>query len=529
MRTIVLSGFMATGKSTVGPIVAERLGMEFVDTDTLIEKEAGRSVPTIWREDGEAAFRAREAALAERLLAEDESAGRGRVIAFGGGTVTVHRTRRLALDRAIVVTLSASPETVVGRVANLAARPNLGIGDPAERARELTEQRAEAYAECHLALATDAMEPDAIADAVVALAARDPLVVPLGGRTYVIDTCHDSPDILTDAVARCAPSSVLLVTDATVQRARGAAVEQALAPLALPGIRVALPAGERHKTLASVAMIWDAALGTGVDRDALVVAVGGGVVGDLAGFAASSLLRGVRVIQVPTTLLAMVDASVGGKTGFDHPAGKNLLGAFHQPSAVVVDLAHLSTLPARERIAGLAEIVKIAVATDAPLFESLESSAERLRAGEVEALHPIVRAAIRAKIRVVRDDEREAGVRALLNLGHTIGHALEAHGGYSRHLHGEAVAIGTVAELRASAALGFTPADVVERTRALMVRLGLPVDAREGEIAASWPFVSADKKRTKDAVRLPVVTALGASRVERVRLAELQRVAIART
>src|SRR5262249_31247532 len=159
--------------------------------------------------------------------------------------------------------------------------------------------------------------------------------VPLGARTYAIDVTRGEPARLTDAIACLAPSTVIVVTDANVQRARGADLDRALGPLAMQGVRVTLPAGEIHKTLTTVGTIWDAALGAGVDRDALVVAFGGGVVGDLAGFAASALLRGVRVLQVPTTLLAMVDASVGGKTGFDHPTGKNLLGAFHQPSGVV--------------------------------------------------------------------------------------------------------------------------------------------------------------------------------------------------
>ena len=523
MRTIVLSGFMATGKSTVGPLLAARLGVPFVDTDDALARDAGRSVPELWRDEGEAAFRAREGALIERLLTEDAPV---RVIAFEGGAITVKRTRRLALDRAIVVTLTATPETIAARASSLEDRPNLAIGDPVDRARYLLELREEAYAECHAVLATDAVDPFAIVESIVALAGRDPLVMPLGSRTYRIDVGAGAPALLTDAVAGLAPSGVILVSDANVKRARGVAIEAALAPLALPGIRVTLPAGERHKTIASVGMIWDAALGSGVDRDVLVVAVGGGVVGDLAGFAASSLLRGVRVLQVPTTLLAMVDASVGGKTGFDHPAGKNLVGAFHQPSAVVADLAHLATLPARERTSGLAEIVKIALATDAQLLALLERDAAALAAGELEALLPAVRASIDAKIRVVRDDEREGGRRALLNLGHTIGHAIEAHGGYTHRLHGEAVAIGTVAELRATTRLGLTPAGIVERARSLFARLGLPVDANAGEIAASWTFVSADKKRLRDHLRIPVVTAPGESHVDRIALRDIQRAAL---
>ncbi len=519
MRPVVLSGFMGTGKTTIGPAVAARLGVPFVDTDAEIERAAGKRVPELWKAEGEASFRARELALVELLLSD----GVDRVIAFGGGTVTIERARRLAVDRAVVVTLTASPETIVARAPDLASRPNLAVGgDPVVRARELLSLRADAYAECHLALSTDTLDPDAAAEAVVALVSRDPLLVPLGARSYVIDLCLDEPARLTDAIARCAPSSVILVTDSHVQRARGAAIEAALRPLAMGGTRVALPPGEQNKTLASVSTIWDAALGAGVDRDALVVAAGGGVVGDLAGFAAACLLRGVRFLQVPTTLLAMVDSSVGGKTGFDHPAGKNLLGAFHQPSAVVADLAHLATLPARERRAGLAEVVKIALATDEALLALVEADPAALARGDAGPLAPVVRAAIHAKIRVVRDDEREQGLRALLNLGHTIGHALEAQGGYARWLHGEAVAIGTVAEMRATAALGWTPPALVARAEAAMASLGLPCRVERADLASAWHFVASDKKRTRDAVRLPVVTGPGQAEVRRVSLSDLR-------
>lgn len=519
MRSVVLSGFMATGKTTVGPALAARLGVPFVDTDAEIERVAGRSVPAIWRDEGEAAFRAREGALVERLL----GTGEPKVVAFGGGTVTVARTRRFAVDHALVVTLTASAETIAARVPDLAGRPNLAVGgDAVTRARELLTARAEAYAECHLSLSTETLEPDAVVDAIVALVERDPLLVPLGARSYGIDVCEGEPSRLTDAIARCAPSSIVLVTDSNVRRARGEAIEAALEPLAIERTRVTLPPGESHKTLASVGAIWDAALGAGVDRDALVVAAGGGVVGDLAGFAAACLLRGVRFVQVPTTLLAMVDASVGGKTGFDHPAGKNLVGAFHQPRAVVADLAHLSTLPPRERTAGLAEVAKIALACDAALLDRLERDAAALARGDHDALRPVVRAAIEAKIRVVRDDERESGARALLNVGHTVGHALEAHGGYAHWLHGEAVALGIVAEMEATAALGLTPPALVERARALLAALGLPTRVAGGELAASWPYVASDKKRARDAVRLPIVTGPGRAHVERVGLSALQ-------
>jgi 3-dehydroquinate synthetase len=218
----------------------------------------------------------------------------------------------------------------------------------------------------------------------------------------------------------------------------------------------------------------------------------------------------------------MVDSSVGGKTGFDHAVGKNLIGAFHQPSAVVADLDHLTTLPVRERRAGMAEIVKIAFATDEALLGALERDRAGLGRGDVDVLLPIVRRAIDAKIRIVRDDERESGPRALLNLGHTLGHALETYGGYSRWLHGEAVALGTLAEMRASARMGHTPADLVSRAAALFEALGLPTEASPADLAASWRFVGGDKKRTGTQIKLPVVTGAGASHVERVEMAALR-------
>lgn len=518
MKPVVLSGFMGTGKSTAGPWLAKHLGVPFVDTDAEIERAAGERIADLWKREGEAAFRAREAALIGELLA----AGTARVIAVGGGALMAPALRRRAIDSAHVVTLSASPEALMARMPDLATRPNLAGQDPLARAKELLAARGPAYAECHLSVATDTTDVAGLVDAVTRAIARDPLLVPLGERSYTIDVCVDEPARLAEAVTRCAPTSLVVVTDANVKAARGAAIAGALAPLRLPMREVVLEPGERNKNLDAVSSIWDAALDARVDRNALVVAAGGGVVGDLAGFAAACLLRGVRFVQAPTTLLSMVDSSVGGKTGFDHRTGKNLIGAFHQPSAVVADLAHLSTLNARERAAGLAEVVKIALATDEKLLLELEAHAPALARGEVEALRPIVRAAIDAKIRVVRDDERESGPRALLNLGHTVGHALEGHGGFDRWLHGEAVALGTVIEMRATAAMGMTPRELVERSSALFEELGLPSTVSAADVQAAWPFVGSDKKRGGSALALPVVTRAGQAHVERVALTALR-------
>lgn len=514
MRSVVLSGFMATGKSTVGRLVADALGLPFLDTDARIAEETGRTVGELFAAEGEARFRDREARTILPLLAD----GVARVIAFGGGSMTIPRVRHAALEAATVITLTAAPETIAARAVSIAERPNLGAASPLERARDLLALRREVYGECHGSIATDALSPEEIAARVVALAERDAVAIPLGSRSYAVELGDARPGHLTAALEALAPSSLVTVTDENVVTMRASWLDAALASLDLRETRVVLRPGEAFKSIASVSRVWDAALEAGIDRQAVVVAFGGGVVGDLAGFAASTLLRGVRCVQAPTTLLAMVDSSVGGKTGFDHAAGKNLLGAFFQPSRVVVDLEHLKTLPPRERRAGLAEVVKIALVRDAPLFATLEQNAEAIAKGDRAVLRDVVRAAIVAKMRVVREDEHEEGVRALLNLGHTVGHALESHGGYARWLHGEAIAIGTVLEIAAAERLGLSPAGASRQAAALFERFGLPTSVDAAAIEAAWPYVMSDKKRTRTAVKLPVVTARGEGRVERVEL-----------
>lgn len=518
MRTVVLSGFMATGKSTVGRLVAAELGLPFLDTDAIVAEGAGKTVGELFASEGEAKFRDREARIILPLLAD----GVARVISFGGGSMTIPRVRHAALEAATVITLTATPETIAARAVSPSERPNLGGASVVDRARDLLALRREVYGECHASVVTDGRPPEEIAAEIVDIAKRDMVAVPLGTRSYVVELTAERPDVLTRVLRDLAPSALVTVTDENLVTMRGAFLDAAIEPVAVRETRVVLPPGEQHKTLASISRVWDAALSAGIDRQAVVVAFGGGVVGDLAGFAASTLLRGLRCVQVPTTLLSMVDSSVGGKTGFDHAAGKNLLGAFFQPSRVVLDLEHLKTLPPRERAAGLAEVVKIALVRDAPLLALLESNADAIARGDRAVLRDVVRASVVAKMRVVREDEHETGVRALLNLGHTVGHALEAYGGYARWLHGEAVAIGTVLEIAAAERLGFTPAGTHERAAELLGRFKLPTTVDAAVLAAAWPYVMNDKKRTRTAVKLPIVTAPGEARVERVELDALR-------
>jgi shikimate kinase/3-dehydroquinate synthase len=516
MKSIVLSGFMATGKSTVARALAARLGLPLVDTDDELAKATGKSIPDLWRSEGEAAFRARELELVRTLFSTDTP----RVIAFGGGTVTSREA--LALEKALVVTLTALAQTSIGRAGPLENRPNLISANPLARAQDLIDARSGVYSECHLSLATDGVAVDSLVDAIVPLIDRNPIAMPLGARSYVIDVVNENPATLTDAIARLAPSSLVVVTDSHVQRARGKSLEAALHPLAIPAAHLTLAPGEENKNLINVSAIWDAALGANVDRDTLVVAFGGGVIGDMAGFAASALLRGVRFVGVPTTLLAMVDASVGGKTGFDHSSGKNLIGAFHQPSAVVADVAHLATLSPRDRCSGLAEVVKIALTRDAAFFERLEATADAAYGGSPQILVEYIRYSIALKSAIVRDDERERGDRAILNFGHTVGHALEAHGNFTRYRHGEAVALGMLAELAIGAELGVTRPELFTRTRDLLGRLGLPTSVTASELGAAWSFIASDKKRSHGTIRLPLPATLGSAVVHTIPIPSLK-------
>jgi len=302
-----------------------------------------------------------------------------------------------------------------------------------------------------------------------------------------------------------------LVTDRRVGRLHG---RRALAALARAGVTarlVVVPAGERSKSPARLAALWDAFAGFDLDRQGLVVALGGGVVGDLAGFAAATWLRGVDWIGVPTTVIAQVDSALGGKTGIDLDAGKNLVGAFHQPSGVLVDPDLLATLPARHRRAGLAEVVKTGFAVDAALFRRTERDAAALAAGEPAAIERAVRGALTAKARVVQRDprEREGGGRAALNFGHTLGHAIEAARGYRGVFHGEAVAIGLRAAAALSTRLAGLDSRAARRLERLLDGLGLPRRIPPIRVARLLRAMRQDKKRRGGRVRWSLTTRVG--------------------
>lgn len=324
--------------------------------------------------------------------------------------------------------------------------------------------------------------------------ARD-LTVELGARTYPVHIRHDAaPELVERIAAMAAGGRVIIISDDTVAPLHAAPIAAALEARGLRAPLLSFPAGEPNKTLATVEALYTRALDAGVDRKTPIIALGGGVVGDVAGFVAATLLRGLPWALVPTTVLSQVDSSVGGKTGVDLPRGKNLVGAFHQPAWVFVDVAHLRTLPPREIRAGLAEAIKHAALADPDLLDRITRDGARLAAGEPEAIAAILPETIAIKAAVVAEDEREAGRRAILNFGHTLGHALEAADGYTALRHGEAVALGMRFAARLSVELcGLEPA-AVRRLDAALDACGLPADWAARIDDAVLDRIGADKK-----------------------------------
>jgi 3-dehydroquinate synthase len=501
---ITLIGAFGTGKSTVARLVAERLGWEAVDVDDLIVAEAGREVDALFAEEGEAAWRRREGAALAMLAGRDRI-----VVAAGGGATVVDTTRRAVVGAGLVVCLTATPETVVARLESKAGRPRpmAGGGDRLARTRRLLDQRAAMYALADFAVATDFLTPEEVAAEVmrlyqtygerawsrpgrVAELSRTPSVLPpvidAPGESIIVRAASGEYPVyvgwgelerLGEHTGRATGARrVFLLSDANVLPRWGEAALSSLRSAGLEADALALPAGEASKDMAGFAAALDWLASRRAERRDAIVNLGGGMVGDLGGFVAGVYMRGLSYVQAPTSLLAMVDASIGGKTAINHAGAKNLAGLFYQPRAVVADVSLLATLPRRALVEGLAEVIKHALILDPALLSLLEERLEGVLALEQELSVEVVRRSMEVKAAIVSEDERETGGRReLLNYGHTLGHALEAAGGYEALLHGEAVAIGMLAAAEIGRRMGMTPAALVARQRALVERAGLPL------------------------------------------------------
>ena len=506
---------MGAGKSTVAGAVADQLGTRAIDLDERVEELAEKTIPEVFAEGGENAFRT----LERRALAE-LPADTG-VVALGGGTVVDNATRQSLLSTGIVVTLTASPATLAERVGAATNRPLLG-SDPLPDLERIIEARAPAYAEAHAVIDTEAFDPNAIAAEVVAVRNRAPIVVPLGLRTYRVEVGRGVRHRVGIYAAEHAAGDAVLVFDGDEDRPWPEDAVQDLTAVGKPPIEVRLPGDEASKSIASVEKIWDTALEREVDRRAIVIGVGGGVIGDLTGFAASTLLRGVALGQVPTTLLSMVDSSVGGKTGFNRARGKNLVGTFCQPKFVLCDVDTLSTLSTEERISGFAEAVKSAWLDSEESVAMLERDADALLEGDPDATIRAVRMSVTLKSRVVHEDEREAGRRMLLNLGHTVCHGLEAASDYRGLRHGEGVALGMIAAMRVAGKLGGGRVEEAERLTELLRRLGLPIDLDRRLDERVLGFIGSDKKRRGSQIHFVIPGLPGQTAIELLGLDEVR-------
>jgi shikimate kinase/3-dehydroquinate synthase len=479
---LVFIGFMGSGKSTAAAATATRLGVQALDSDLLLEEEFGHSITTEFQRNGEAAFREREEGQVCALLDQADPLA---VIALGGGAVLSAHVRA-ALQAHRVVLLEVDPQLAWERARD-SARP---LARERERFLALYEQRRELYEEVAditvlWARAASGEYPVIVGRALLAdpwlLSALWPLDRSVSRSFYVSD----------QTVAALHPPPV----GAAPVPGAAHALEAAHAPEAAHAL-ISIPPGERHKTLASAQRVWEWLAQEGATRADHLVALGGGVVGDLAGFCAATYQRGVPVVQLPTTVVAQVDSAYGGKTGVDLPQAKNYVGAYHQPAGVIVDPEVLQTLPAEELHAGWVEVLKTALIAGGELWQRVAAG------GELD--ERMILACARTKLAVVAQDERDSGRRQVLNLGHTVGHAIETATGYTRYRHGEAVGLGLLAALR----LSELP-ELRVQVRELLQARGLPVTLAGADVDDVVAMTKRDKKRLRESVPFVLVRAPG--------------------
>ncbi|HEU5203988.1 MAG TPA: bifunctional shikimate kinase/3-dehydroquinate synthase [Candidatus Limnocylindrales bacterium] len=518
---VVLVGLPGSGKSAIGRRLAQRHHVPFIDLDERIETRAGRRIPEIFEEEGEAAFRAHERGAIRELGEADASEAVSRVVATGGGAVVDPRNRWALYRGRMAVWLDGRPEVLAQRLRRSPnVRPLIVGRDPVAAVRDLAARREQFYAAAAVRI-NGVGEVHGVLGAVEQAVAepRTAATKLLDAKTslgrYVLGE-HIATDEIAASLARLDARRALLVSEPGAWAAAGTAIADGLAVRGLSAERILLPQGEDAKRLSVIEEAARELARLRVERRDPIIAVGGGALGDAAGFLAATFLRGIPLIHVPTTLVAQIDSSIGGKTGVDLPEGKNLVGAFHQPEAVIIDVASLVTLPERERRAALGEGVKMAVLGDERLFALLEADGDAIARGDPAGLErgavaEFVERAGWAKVEIVSADERELadGGRILLNLGHSLGHAVEAAAGYRDVLHGEAVAYGLRAACAIGEALGVTPAERSRRIGRLLDGLGLATEPLPYSLDTVLDHLRADKKHAAGKLRWVLPTATG--------------------
>jgi 3-dehydroquinate synthase len=495
-------GPSGSGKSTVGRQLAQALAMDFVDLDAQIERALGCGILEYMQTQGEGAFREVETEQLRKAVVGSE-----KVIALGGGTLVRTENRTLAEASGKVVYLQAEPALLAERLADDPNQRPLLAGDLEASLKALLDERRSHYASFPLRVDASRLPQEVVWDIQRALGRFHLSSMPPAYDVIVRDGGLDDLGELLKSMAD--GSRVLLVSDENVAPLYA---KRALRSLRSPGFtagQFVIPAGEEHKNIETVMSLWQACLEYGLDRNSTIIALGGGVVGDLAGFCAATFMRGCRWAAVPTTLLSMVDASMGGKTGFDLPQGKNLAGAFHPPCLVLSDPDVLETLPQRQLRAGLAEVVKHGIIADPQLFTLCAQDTQTV----MDNLPQIVRQAAAVKVKFIQADPYEKGIRAGLNYGHTLGHAVELVSDFSL-LHGEAVAVGMVAEAGLAERLSLAHEGLANELKKVLANLGLPVEIpADLQTEALLRAMRVDKKKANGRVRFSLPEKIGMVRV----------------
>lgn len=498
--TLFLYGPPATGKSTCAKNLAVALGKRALDLDTLVEQTLGKTIPDYVAEAGAEAFRDVETQVLENLCKNAPNA----VVALGGGSLLREKNRAMVEACGPVVCIHTPIEILAKRIERKAgSRP---FSKNAEALRQTIENRQNHYASFPLAVnVTGEQPPQEVWPRVMITLGR--YLVSGMGNPYLVTVAPDAINEISRVLSRLEPKPrhLLLIGDSnTMPRYR----DKVFAALQSEIPSFTIPAGEEHKTFHTITRLWEAMSEAKIERNDIVIALGGGVVGDLTGFAAATWLRGVRWINLPTTLLSMVDAGIGGKTGADLPQGKNLIGAFHPPCAVLSDTKTLATLPQREIRCGLAESYKHALIGDPGLIPLLLEFANGKT--NIDALTQLVIRSVGVKVQtILKDPFEKTGQRAALNLGHTIGHAVEAASHFSL-AHGEAVAIGTVAAAQLSERMMLTSPGLADKLRKDLATLGLPTEIpREHTPEHYLSYLNRDKKKTAGFVRFVLPIAVG--------------------
>ncbi|HRK88893.1 MAG TPA: 3-dehydroquinate synthase [Anaerolineales bacterium] len=503
MTHLFLYGPPGTGKSTVGKKIAHNLKLPFIDLDRVIETNAGMSIPQIMEQHGETTFRDMETAALKALTPNPSLSGRGEsVIALGGGALLRDENRAFAEANGKVLLLVAELPTLLNRIQHEPGKRPLLAGDLKNKLTALLEKRKEHYASFPLQHHVDNKPAELNAHEAQIQLGRHHLSA-MGEYDVIVGHASSVTNL----------QNPIIVTDENVAKYHLEKIQNLFNAKA-----VVVPAGEEHKNLETISFLWKSFLENGLDRKSTVIALGGGVIGDMTGFAASTYMRGIDWIGVPTTLLSMVDASLGGKTGFDLPEGKNLIGSFHPPKLVIADPSLLLTLTERELRSGMAEVVKHGIISSPDLFAMCQRDMGWVKAN----LEDVVKRAMAVKIQVIEEDPYEKGIRAKLNLGHTVGHAVELVSKFELR-HGEAIAIGMAAEARYAARVGLASQSTVEAIESTLSNLGLPIHIpddlpREDIIRA----MRVDKKKNAKSIRFALPVEIG--KVELVNVDDLEEV-----